>query len=48
VYHRYINRGFYSCICPNEINDKVGFDDLKLIYWFYNLDNDDEKKYIED
>ena len=43
VYYRYFNRGFYSCICPYEIQDKVGFKDLKLMYWFENLDINDEK-----
>lgn len=43
VFYRYINRGFYSCICPIEIKDKVSFNDLKLIYWFENLDKNDEK-----
>ena len=47
VFHRYINRGFYSVICPIEIKDKVGFNDLKLIYWFDNLDINDEKKLHE-
>lgn len=38
VYYRFINRGFYSVKCPEEIRDRVGGDDLKLIYWFENLD----------
>jgi hypothetical protein len=42
VFYRYINRGFYSCKCPEEIKNKVGFDDLQLIYWFINLDINDE------
>ena len=37
AYFRYINRGFYSCSCPKEIEDKVSFNDLELIYWFPNL-----------
>lgn len=44
VYYRFINRGFYSCICPKEIKDKVGFDDLQLIYWYPNLTTKSEKK----
>jgi hypothetical protein len=44
VYFRYINRGFYSCICPNEISNKVGLDDLTLLYWFPSLDISIEKK----
>jgi hypothetical protein len=44
VYHRYINRGFYSCICPKEIKNRVSFADLQLIYWFPNLDTQDEHR----
>lgn len=44
VYYRYINRGFFSCICPREIKDKVAFKDLQLIYWFPNLTTKHEKK----
>lgn len=44
VYYRYINRGFYSCKCPEEIQNKVGFKDLELLYWFYNLNENDEKQ----
>jgi hypothetical protein len=43
VYYRYINSGFYSVVCPNEIKDKVSFDDLELIHWFHNLDLPHEK-----
>ena len=42
VYYRYINRGFYSVHRPIEIQDKVSFFDLELIYWFENLDIADE------
>jgi hypothetical protein len=44
VYFRYINRGFYSCICPSEIKNKVGFHDVELLYWFPSLDISIEKK----
>jgi hypothetical protein len=44
VYYRYINRGFYSCICPIEIKNKVSFKDLELLYWFPNLDKSIESK----
>jgi hypothetical protein len=44
VYYRFINRGFYSVICPIEIKNKVSFNDLELICWFENLDIIDEKK----
>lgn len=44
VYYRYINRRFYSCKCPEEIKNKVSFDDLQLIYWFNNLGLKEEQK----
>lgn len=44
VYYRFIRRGFYSVVCPKEIEDKVGCDDLELMYWFNNLDISDEKR----
>jgi len=44
IYYRYINRGFYSCICPTEIKHKVSFNDLQLLYWFPNLDISIESK----
>jgi hypothetical protein len=43
VYYRFINRGFYSVVRPNEIKDKVSFNDLQLLYWFKNLDITDEE-----
>jgi hypothetical protein len=43
VYYRYINRGFYSVIHPKEIYNKLSFSDLKLLYWFHNLDIIHEK-----
>lgn len=42
VYYRYINRGFYSCHCPEEIKCKVSFVDLDLLNWFFNLDIESE------
>jgi hypothetical protein len=44
VYYRYLNRGFYSCICPSDIKDKVSFDDIELLYWFPNLNSSDENR----
>ena len=43
VYYRFINRGFYSVVRPKEIKDRVSFDDLELIYWFTNLNIEDEE-----
>lgn len=31
---RISHRGFYSCVCPNEIKDKVSMDDMELVAWF--------------
>jgi abortive infection bacteriophage resistance protein len=44
VYYRYINRGFYSCLCPPEIKHLVSFEDLELLYWFPNLATRQEKQ----
>jgi hypothetical protein len=44
VYYRYLNRGFYSCVCPTDIKDKVSFDDVELLYWFPNLNSSDEHR----
>ena len=43
LYYRFINRGFYSVVRPKEIKDRVSFDDLELIYWFTNLNIEDEE-----
>ena len=42
-YSRIAHRGFYSCICPDEIKDKVSIDDLILLHWYPNLTPKDEK-----
>lgn len=42
AWSRVAHRGFYSCICPDEIKDKVSVEDLELIYWFPYLTNKDE------
>ena len=42
VYYRVIRRGFYSCKRPDEIKDRVGFDDLELLHWYPNLTSKDE------
>ncbi len=44
AWSRVAHRGFYSCIRPPEIKNRVGVDDLELIYWFPNLNSKDEKK----
>ena len=40
---RVINRGFYSCIRPEQIKDKVSVHDLDLICWYPTLTMKDEK-----
>jgi hypothetical protein len=44
AWSRIAHRGFYSCICPDEIKDKVGIEDLILLYWYPNLTTTDEKR----
>lgn len=34
AFSRISHRGFYSCVCPNEIKDRVSMDDMELIAWF--------------
>jgi hypothetical protein len=48
AWSRIANRGFYSCKCPDEIKDKVGVDDLILLYWYPTLTPKDEKKLHKD
>lgn len=42
AYSRVAHRGFYSCVCPNEIKDRVSLDDLELIAWFPSLTTKEE------
>ena len=43
AWSRIAHRGFYSCICPPAIKDKVSVDDLVLLFWYPNLTAKDEK-----
>lgn len=43
AYSRVAHRGFYSCICPNEIKEKVSIQDLELLAWFPNLTKKEER-----
>jgi hypothetical protein len=43
VYYRFIRRGFFSCISPIEIQNRLSFDDVELLFWFPNLNEKDEK-----
>jgi hypothetical protein len=42
AYSRVAHRGFYSCVCPNEISDRVSVGDLDLLAWFPSLTRKDE------
>jgi hypothetical protein len=43
AWNRIAYKGFYSCICPEEIKNKVSIHDLTLLYWYPNLTMKDEK-----
>ena len=34
AFSRVAHRGFSSCVCPQEIQDRVSIHDLELIAWF--------------
>jgi hypothetical protein len=44
AWSRIARRGFYSCIRPNEIEQRVSVNDVELLYWFPHLTAKDEKK----
>ena len=48
VYYRYINRGFYSVRCPPELQNRVGFWDVELLYFFKNLNVYEERRIHRD
>lgn len=43
VYYRIVPRGFNSCVCPNVLEGRVGFMDVRLHSWYPNLTSSDEK-----
>lgn len=43
AWSRIAHRGFYSCVCPNEIKDRVSIDDLELLAWFPTLTKKHER-----
>lgn len=43
AYSRIAHRGFYSCVCPSPIKDKVSCHDLELMAWFPNLTKKEER-----
>lgn len=47
VYYRFIGRGFYTVVRPQEIENKVDFNDLQLIYWFSDLNKQDERRLLK-
>ena len=44
AWSRIAHRGFYSCIHPTLLKNKVGIQDLELLYWFPTLTPKDEKR----
>lgn len=36
AFSRIAHRGFSSCVCPQEIRDRVSMDDMELVAWFPN------------
>jgi len=48
VYFRYISRGFYSCIHPDSIRNRLGYNDVELLYFFKNLDTNIERRLHHD
>lgn len=34
AFSRIAHRGFSSCVCPHEIQDRVSINDVELIAWF--------------
>ena len=34
AFSRIAHRGFYSCVCPQEIKHRVAMDDMELLAWF--------------
>jgi hypothetical protein len=43
-YERLLHGGFSSNICPYQIRGKTYYDDMELLFWFNNLNIDDEKE----
>lgn len=45
---RVLNRGFYSCIRPTQIQNRVSAEDLEIMCWYPALKMTDEKKLHRD
>lgn len=43
AWSRVAHRGFYSCVCPDSIKDKVSAEDVELLAWFPNLTKKEER-----
>jgi len=43
AFSRIAHRGFYSCVCPNEIKHCVSLEDMELIAWFPHQDRKVER-----
>ena len=43
VYFRIVPRGFRSCVCPEVLEGRVSFTDVKFYAWYPNLSMTDEK-----
>lgn len=44
AFSRIAHRGFYSCVCPREIKDRVSMDDMELVAWFPKQNKKTEQK----
>lgn len=47
AWSRIAHRGFYSCISPHEIKDKLSVNNFILLCWYPNLTIKDEKNIHE-
>lgn len=43
AYSRVAHRGFYSCVCPREIQTRVSLEDLILVAWHPGLTKKEER-----
>lgn len=37
AFSRVAHRGFYSCVCPREIENRVSMEDVELLAWYPGL-----------
>ncbi|NDF13573.1 MAG: hypothetical protein EB060_12270 [Proteobacteria bacterium] len=43
AWSRVAHRGFYSCVCPDAIKDRVAAEDVELLAWFPKLTKAEER-----